>query len=108
MHFQQFAPVGKVGGLEGSAMPTLPGLNANKPSDDEVKSFGAVLKGSLDNVNRTIDGAIVSTDNLLTGDMDSLHEMTIAGAKAEVVLKMTTQVVSKLAQATTQLFQMQL
>lgn len=108
MQQQQFAPIGNIGSLGGSAlpMPTAPGLS--KPSESEIRDFGEVLTGSLEKVNKTIDGAIKTTDGLLSGNMDNFHEMTIAGAKAEVMLKMTTTVVSKLAQATTQLFQMQL
>ena len=44
----------------------------------------------------------------LAGRLDNLHEMTIAGAKSEVMMKLTTNITGKLAQATTQLFQMQI
>ena len=48
------------------------------------------------------------TGALMSGRLDNLHEMSIAGAKSEIMMKLTTNITSKLAQATTQLFQMQL
>jgi flagellar hook-basal body complex protein FliE len=48
------------------------------------------------------------TDGLLSGRLENIHEMTIAGAKSEVMMKLTTQITGKLSQATTQLFQMQI
>ncbi len=89
----------------------MPGLSVPTfaaPSKAEADSFGSVLAQSMNKVNATIDESIKSTDGLLSGDMDSLHQMTIAGAKAEIMMKLTTSVVSKMAQATTQLFQMQI
>ncbi|MGE0489011.1 MAG: flagellar hook-basal body complex protein FliE [Vulcanimicrobiota bacterium] len=92
--------------ISGIGMPKM--IEQPGQSEENGKAFGAVLAESLNTVNTTIDGSIKSTNNLLSGNMDGLHEMTIAGAKAEVMMKLTTTVVGKMAQATTQLFQMQL
>ena len=54
-----------------------------------------------------MDGAVKATDALMNGKAESIHEVQIAGAKSEVMMKLTTTITSKLAQATTQLFQMQ-
>lgn len=48
------------------------------------------------------------TKALLNGRLENLHEMTIAGQKSEIMMKLTTSITGKLAQATTQLFQMQI
>jgi len=55
-----------------------------------------------------MEAAKATTDGLLGGSMENLHEMSIAGAKSEVMLHLTTQIASKLSSATTTLFQMQL
>ena len=48
------------------------------------------------------------TQQLVSGQMASTHEMQITGAKSEVMLHLMTQVASKLSSATTTLFQMQI
>lgn len=72
-----------------------------------VKSFADTLAGALGGVNEAMDQSKKMTEGLMTGTVDNLHDVTIAGAKAEVMMKLTTTITSKLAQATTQLFQMQ-
>ncbi len=72
-----------------------------------VKSFADTLAGALGGVNEAMDHSKKMTEGLMTGTVDNLHDVTIAGAKAEVMMKLTTTITSKLAQATTQLFQMQ-
>ena len=56
----------------------------------------------------TMQEAQACTDGLLTGDLNNLHEMSIASAKSEVMLHLTTQIASKLCTSATTLFQMQL
>ena len=62
----------------------------------------------MNTVNSTMNTSKEMTGALLTGRLDNLHEMSIAGAKSEVMMKLTTNITGKLAQATTQLFQMQI
>lgn len=77
------------------------------PSAEQTRGFQQMLSDALGTVNAAQDGARKATESLMTGKAESLHEVQIAGAKAEVMMKLTTTVTSKLAQATTQLFQMQ-
>jgi flagellar hook-basal body complex protein FliE len=80
----------------------------NAPSAENAKSFSNLLGDALNNVNTTMQEAQAATDGLLSGDLNNLHEMTIAGAKSEVMLHLTTQIASKLCTSATTLFQMQL
>lgn len=110
-----FNSLGSISGLSGGiggigGVSPIPGFKTpmTVPSDDEVKSFSSTLAESMEHVNKSLDGAKEMTQSLLKGDVENLHEVTIAGAKSEVMMKLTTTVVGKLAQATTQLFQMQI
>jgi flagellar hook-basal body complex protein FliE len=89
--------VGSIGGGVAEAAPT----------EEQGRSFAQTLQDCLGTVNEAQDGAKKATEALMTGKAESLHEVQVAGAKAEIMMKLTTTVTSKLAQATTQLFQMQ-
>lgn len=78
------------------------------PTAENAKSFSNMLGDALSNVNTTMEAAKATTDGLLSGSMENLHEMSIAGAKSEVMLHLTTQIASKLCSSATTLFQMQL
>jgi flagellar hook-basal body complex protein FliE len=72
-----------------------------------VQSFGETLANAMGTVNSGMDDAVKAADSLTDGSAESLHAVQIAGVKSEILMKMTTTITSKLAQATTQLFQMQ-
>ena len=67
-----------------------------------------MLSGALGTVNESMNVSKEMTGALISGRLDNLHEMTVAGAKSGIMMKLTTNITSKLAQATTQLFQMQI
>ncbi|MCR5662667.1 MAG: flagellar hook-basal body complex protein FliE [bacterium] len=93
----------------GSIAPmSAPKVASLAPSAEEAKSFSNLLGNALTNVNTTMEAAKATTDKLLDGSMENLHEMSIAGAKSEVMLHLTTQIASKLCSSATTLFQMQL
>lgn len=90
-----------------SNIGSVSSLNA-APSAENAKSFSSMLGDALNNVNTTMQEAQATTDGLLSGDLNNLHEMSIASAKSEVMLHLTTQIASKLCTSATTLFQMQL
>jgi flagellar hook-basal body complex protein FliE len=71
-------------------------------------SFQSMLANALGSVSDTMDGAKQGTEKLLTGQLENLHEASIAGEKAKIMLHLTTQIASKVASSCTTLFQMQL
>lgn len=83
-------------------------LSPSNVTEEDGKTFGSMLSGAMGEVNQSMTVAKEMTSGLLTGRLENLHEMTIAGAKSEVMMKLTTQITGKLSQATTQLFQMQI
>jgi len=87
---------------------TIGSINSLKPTEENAKSFSSLLGNALNSVNNTMQEAQATTNGLLSGDLENLHEMSIAGAKSEVMLHLTTQIASKLCTSATTLFQMQL
>lgn len=104
-----FAPIGSIG-----SKPNLSVINpssvfsTSQAEKKEGGGFDNVFMGFLNNVNDTQLKAGDYTKSLVTGNLENTHEMTIAGAKSEVMLHLCTQVASKLSSAATQLFQMQI
>ena len=90
----------------GSISTSLPSITA--PSEAEAKSFSNFLGDALSSVSTTMDAAKVATQKMADGSLENLNEMSIAGAKSEVMLHLTTQIASKLCSSATTLFQMQL
>ena len=92
----------------------LSAVNAKPFSlDSEAKvegdgSFQNIFASFFENANAAQLKAGEYTKQLTTGTLANTHEMTIAGAKSEVMLHLTTQIASKLSSATTTLFQMQI
>jgi flagellar hook-basal body complex protein FliE len=72
------------------------------------QSFSSMLANPISKANDAQWDAGAMNEKLVTGQLKNTHELTIAGCKAEVMLHLTTQIASKLSQATTQLFQMQI
>lgn len=96
--------IGSIGSIGSLSSPLAP----SNVSEEDGKSFGSLLAGAMGEVNKSMDVSKQMTDGLLSGRLENIHEMTIAGAKSEVMMKLTTQITGKLSQATTQLFQMQI
>jgi len=92
------------------------GLTAINPSqvfmapdaDKKDGSFSNVFLSFMNSVNDAQLNAGRFTKDLVAGKLENTHEMSIAGAKSEVMLHLATQIASKLSTATTQLFQMQI
>lgn len=113
--FQGISSIGSAVTSGVSGTPSMPSigsisspLSPSSVSQEDGESFGNLLSSAMGNVTQSMDAAKQMTEALTTGRLDNLHEMSIAGAKSEIMMKLTTNITSKLAQATTQLFQMQI
>ncbi|MFA5507306.1 MAG: flagellar hook-basal body complex protein FliE [Vulcanimicrobiota bacterium] len=112
-----FQGIGGIGSATAgsSGIPSMPSigsisspLSPSSVSEEDGQTFGGLLANALGSVNESMDAAKSTTGALLSGRLDNLHEMTIASTKSGIMMKLTTNITSKLAQATTQLFQMQI
>lgn len=113
--FQGISNIGMGGASKPSALPSLPSvgsisspLSPSNVTAEQGDTFGSLLGNAMGEVTSAMSASKEMTSALLNGRLDNLHEMSIAGAKSEVMMKLTTNITSKLAQATTQLFQMQI
>ena len=103
-----FAPIGSINSKPGLSVVNPSTAFSTSQAEKKEGGFDNVFAGFLNNVNDTQLKAGDYTKALVTGNLENTHEMTIAGAKSEVMLHLCTQVASKLSSAATQLFQMQI
>ena len=92
------APTGYLSAVEPTATASAPGADA---------AFGAALASSIDNVQ-----SMQSTSNDLalkavTGDLDDIHDYTVASSQAKVALELTAAVRNKAVEAFTEIMRMQ-
>ena len=117
MQGSPFQGISKLGSATGSGagVSALPGIGSisspmspSSVTKERGEEFCSILGSAMGQVNTAMTTSKEITGALMTGRLDNLHEMSIAGAKSEIMMKLTTNITSKLAQATTQLFQMQI
>ncbi len=72
------------------------------------QSFADVLKGFLEDVNRLQREADVLTTQLALGQVEDLHQVTIATEKAYLALQLTTAIRNKVVEAYQEISRMQL
>jgi len=72
------------------------------------QSFGDILKDTLQDVNRLQIEADVASTQLALGQVDDLHQVTIATEKAYLALQLTTVVRNKVVEAYQEISRMQL
>lgn len=70
-------------------------------------TFADTLRGVLDRVNRLQLESAQATGELLTGDLQNLHQVMIKAEEAQLSLQLTVQVVSKVLQAYQEIARMQ-
>ena len=79
-----------------------------RAEQQEDVTFADTLLGALGNVNRMQIEANEATEQLLTGDIQNLHEVMIKAEEAQLSLQLTTQVVNKVIQAYQEISRMQI
>lgn len=97
--------------ISGSPLASTFGAPIEAPLGGEesaAPSFQNVFAKALGTVNDQMNVSGQMGDLLAAGKLENVHEMTLAGAKAGVMLKLTTQIAARISSAATTLFQMQL
>jgi len=74
---------------------------------NENSSFDDVLKGALDEVNKLQKDADNYTKLLALGQVENIHDVTIASEKAKIALQMTLTVRNKVVDAYKEIMRMQ-
>ena len=70
--------------------------------------FESVFSSCMNQVNSTMNAEKALGEKIVTGDVGSLHQVSVAGMKSKILLQLTTQIAAKLSSATSTLFQMQM
>lgn len=84
----------------------IPGPAA--PSQGEgVKSFADTLKDAVQNVNQAQKEADVKMQELATGKNHNIHEVMLTTEKADISLRLMTQVRNKIIEAYQEIMKMQ-
>ncbi|MBI9114570.1 flagellar hook-basal body complex protein FliE [Sanguibacter suaedae] len=96
-------------GAAGAVTPTgyvRPG-EGTAPTSDVSGAFGSILSGAVDN----LDGLQRTSNELavraVTGDLDDVHDYTIASSQAKATLELTAAVRNKAVDAFTEIMRMQ-
>ncbi|WP_273716684.1 flagellar hook-basal body complex protein FliE [Alkalihalobacillus pseudalcaliphilus] len=76
------------------------------PAEAEA-SFKTAFQDALNNVNQLQQDSQHKTQLLVTGQIDDLHEVMIAGQKASVALQATVEVRNKVVEAYQEIMRMQ-
>lgn len=76
--------------------------------EEEGSKFENIFSNYMNVANDTLTKAKELGDKVATGDLSSLHKLSVVGMKAEIMMKLTTQIAAKLSSSCTTLFQMQM
>ncbi|QQK80257.1 flagellar hook-basal body complex protein FliE [Salicibibacter cibi] len=79
--------------------PTEDGRSEQVRTDDAQNSFGNRLNEALQNVQNHQEASEEKTGQLLTGEVENLHDVFIASEKAGVALQATVEVRDKVIDA---------
>lgn len=82
-------------------------LDNIKQTDTEKPSFEDYLKNTLQGVNSLQAESDNQTTLLATGQVDNIHDVTIAGAKAKISLDLTMAVRNQVIEAYKEVMRMQ-
>lgn len=77
-------------------------------SKENTESFGNIFSSAFSNANKALWYAGQTGRLIAKGGDIEMHEVAIAGQKAKIALHLTTQITTKLTQACSQIFQMQI
>lgn len=89
--------------------PFLQNSQIAKPTvENKVEGFGEILKNTLQDVKAAQNESDKLTGQLVTGEVQDVHEVMIAAQKASLSLQMTVQVRNKVVEAYQEVMRMQL
>lgn len=99
--------INKINGVNSFTSTGL-GLDSVAGSEEKSVSFSDYLKTALENVsNLQLDSEKISND-FASGLTDNIHEVLIAGEKADVALQLTMQIRNKVLDAYNEIMRMQI
>lgn len=83
------------------------GNDSKVVNNEKDNQFSSILKNALDQVNKLQIQSDEYKELLATGDIDNLHDITIAAEKANISLQLTLSIRNKLVEAYQEIMRMQ-
>ncbi|WP_146904165.1 flagellar hook-basal body complex protein FliE [Cellulomonas aerilata] len=97
---------GYLGALDALGATSTAGGAAGAASGTDA-AFGAALAGSVDSLQRAQSTSNDLAVKAVTGDLDDVHDYTVASSQAKVALELTAAVRNKAVEAFTEIMRMQ-
>ncbi len=106
-----FPAIGAVTGVSGTgyaqAIDALGATMAAPAASGTDAAFGAALAGSIDSLQQAQSTSNNLAIKAVTGDLDDVHDYTVASSQAKVALELTAAVRNKAVEAFTEIMRMQ-
>ncbi len=106
-----FPAIGAVTGVSGTgyaqAIDALGATTAAPAAAGTDAAFGAALAGSVDSLQQAQSRSNDLAIKAVTGDLDDVHDYTVASSQAKVALELTAAVRNKAVEAFTEIMRMQ-
>ena len=99
--------IGAIGGVTGTGYLSGVGTAGTAGAPGADAAFGSVLTGSIDNLQRMQSTSSDLAVKAVTGDLDDVHDFTVASSQAKVALELTAAVRNKAVEAFTEIMRMQ-
>ncbi|PFP30776.1 flagellar hook-basal body complex protein FliE [Bacillus sp. AFS073361] len=77
-------------------------------ADKTKTSFAGLLQGYMENVNTTVKQASDLTTKAAAGEIDNIHDVTIASQKAKLALELTVAIRDKAVECYQEMMRMQI
>lgn len=98
-----------INGINSVALSGINGIGSN--NNNKVAStdsgFKTVLDDLIKKANETDSVDKQQNFNLMTGDLNNIHDVVISGEEADLALRLTVQVRNKIVDAYTEIMRMQ-
>lgn len=98
--------IGAIDAFTTPVMPTMPTLSA-PPSGVENTGFANALASSIESLQAAQGNADTLAIQAVTGDLDDIHDYTIASSEAKVQLELLATFRNKAVEAFTEIMRMQ-
>lgn len=96
----------KLGAIQSAAVVPK-SLVTSVNSDHQTKSFASMLSDAIEQVNTYQSESQKLTNELVTGQVEDVHQVMIAAQKASLSLQLTVQVRNKIVESYQEIMRMQ-
>ena len=99
--------IGALGAVTGTGYLSATGAVGAPSAPGADAAFGSALAGSIDSLQRMQSTSSDLAVKAVTGDLDDVHDFTVASSQAKVALELTAAVRNKAVEAFTEIMRMQ-